>query len=137
MRFAQVVSLREVVCRWQVMSALPRLPHEVPLLLAMRAITSPLASLLHLVLDLIPNVLVEGLVLALLEESSLILWQLGRIYHAVTSSGTNLCESFVPSLLCNSEFDFLVWVTVGGVARVSDHVGVASLRTADVKDSRV
>ena len=102
-----------------------------------RDTTSPLATLLHLVLDLVPNVLVEGLVLALLDEGSLVLWQISWIYHAVTSSGTNLCEGLVPSLLCNSEFDFLVWVTVGGVARVSDHVGVASLRTADVEDSRV
>ena len=88
---------------------------------------------LHLlVLQFIEDKCPEGLVLGLLSKLGTVLVDVGWVFQTDTSSGTQLSETLVPLALVGREFDLLVWVAVGGVVRVTDHVLVVGYSLAHV-----
>ena len=94
-------------------------------------------GLLLLVLDLVPDVLIQGLVLALGSERCLVCCDVLRILHTVAGGTTDISEALAPSFLSSSSTHFLVWVAPRGVAWVVNHVLIASRCLSHVEHSAV
>ena len=99
-------------------------------------ITSALPTL-QLVLDLVPDVLIQGLVLALGSEARFVSSDVLRILHTVAGGSTDISEALAPSFLSSSSAHFLVWVAPRGVAWVVNHVLIASRCLSHVQHSAV
>ena len=86
---------------------------------------------------MVPDVLIQGLVLALGGEARFVCSDVLRILHTVAGGSTDISEALAPSFLSSSSTHFLVWVTPRGVAWVVNHVLIASRCLSHVEHSAV